>query len=553
MIVAIAEGLERPRCLAASYNGSVNTSLFELFKIGIGPSSSHTVGPMRAALRFVRELEAAGLVTKTAHVTVDLYGSLALTGLGHGTDRAVLLGLMGEAPDAVDPESVDAKIVEVRAQSWMLLGGRAGVAFHEADDLRFWRGQMYPEAGVVSHPNGMRFTALDDAGVKLAEEVFYSIGGGFIVSEAERVAAADGTAKSPRVVPYPFRSAEELLRVAGEHGLTIAELVLANECALLADAKVKIVRPEAEISQGLKPPINGSLMSGLKPGPISETEASRTEASRTEASPQLVEDRVRGSVMMLWRAMEACARRGMEVEGTLPGGLNVRRRAPRMARRLEASGPSATAATSVKQDPLAALDWVTMWAMAVNEENAAGGRVVTAPTNGAAGIIPAIAHYYLRFLCDGLSEAEKEAGLLRYFLTAAAIGILYKENASISGAEVGCQGEVGVACSMAAGGLVAAQNGTNDQVEHAAEIAMEHNLGMTCDPIGGLVQIPCIERNGMGAVKAINASRIAMHETEGHKLSLDQVIKTMYETGMDMQSRYKETSLAGLALNVIEC
>ena len=258
------------------------------------------------------------------------------------------------------------------------------------------------------------------------------------------------------------------------------------------------------------------------------------------------EDAVKAAVLALWKVMEACALRGMETEGILPGGLKVRRRAHRLAQRLlpEMQG---------KTDPLAALDWVTMWAMAVNEENAAGGRVVTAPTNGAAGVIPAIANYYLRFLCEGLSEAEKEAGLLRYFLTAAAIGILYKENASISGAEVGCQGEVGVACSMAAGGLVAAQNGSNDQVEHAAEIAMEHNLGMTCDPIGGLVQIPCIERNGMGAVKAINASRIAMHETEGHKLSLDQIIKTMYETGMDMQSRYKETSLAGLALNIIEC
>jgi L-serine dehydratase len=245
--------------------------------------------------------------------------------------------------------------------------------------------------------------------------------------------------------------------------------------------------------------------------------------------------------------MEACTARGMEIEGILPGGLKVRRRAPKLARRLTGDEPSG------KYDALAALDWVTMWAMAVNEENAAGGRVVTAPTNGAAGVIPAIAHYYLRFLCEGCSEEQREAGLLRYFLTAAAIGILYKENASISGAEVGCQGEVGVACSMAAGGLVAAQGGTNDQVEHAAEIAMEHNLGMTCDPIGGLVQIPCIERNGMGAVKAINASRIAMHETEGHKISLDQIIKTMFETGMDMQSRYKETSLAGLALNIIEC
>jgi len=490
----------------------VNTSLFELFKIGIGPSSSHTVGPMRAALRFVRELNAAGSLAKTARVTAELYGSLALTGIGHGTDRAVLLGLMGEAPDTVDPASVEAKIAEVRGTTRLKLGGSSEIPFHESDDLRFLKSQMYPEAGVVSHPNGVRFTAFDPAGAVLASEVFYSVGGGFIVSETERLADGTGGAASTRVVPYPFRSAEQLLRIAAEHELTIAELVLANECALLADPAVRIVRPAAEGEFG------GSL-----------------------------ENQVRASLLALWRAMEACTARGMEVEGILPGGLRVRRRAPRLARKLKEREPD------VKQDPLAALDWVTMWAMAVNEENAAGGRVVTAPTNGAAGVIPAIGHYYLRFLTEGLSEQEREAGLLRYFLTAAAIGILYKENASISGAEVGCQGEVGVACSMAAGGLVAAQGGSNDQVEHAAEIAMEHNLGMTCDPIGGLVQIPCIERNGMGAVKAINASRIAMHETEGHKLSLDQIIKTMYETGMDMQSRYKETSLAGLALNVIEC
>jgi L-serine dehydratase len=495
----------------------MNTSLFELFKIGVGPSSSHTVGPMRAALRFVRELEAAGLLAKAARVTADLYGSLALTGIGHGTDRAVLLGLMGEAPDTVDAATVDAKITAIRAEQRLKLGGHVDIAFQEAGDLQFHRNQMYPEAGVASHPNGMRFTAFDAVGAVLASEVFYSVGGGFIVSEAERLAEAEGGTVSTRVVPYPFRSAAELLRIADVHGLTIAELVLANECALLADERVKIVRPQAEV------------------------------AARSS------EDRVRGAVMMLWRAMEACAQRGMEVEGILPGGLKVRRRAPRLARRLSGDEPSGGEASSGGLDPLAALDWVTMWAMAVNEENAAGGRVVTAPTNGAAGVIPAIAHYYLRFLGQGLSDAEKEAGLLRYFLTAAAIGILYKENASISGAEVGCQGEVGVACSMAAGGLVAAQNGTNAQVEHAAEIAMEHNLGMTCDPIGGLVQIPCIERNGMGAVKAINASRIAMHETDEHKISLDQIIKTMYETGMDMQSRYKETSLAGLALNVIEC
>jgi L-serine dehydratase len=497
----------------------LNTSLFELFKIGIGPSSSHTVGPMRAALRFVRELEATGQIAHATRVTVDLYGSLALTGIGHGTDRAVLLGLMGEAPDTVDPATVEAKVEDVRKTSHLSLGGRRDIAFRltasgKTGDLRFRRAQMYPDPDAVSHPNGMRFTALDAEGAILAEAVYYSVGGGFIVSEAERIASASGSATSPRVVRYPFRSAGELLRIAAAKGLTIAELLLANECALLKDTKVKIARPRPA---GVAPLWNSN------------------------------EDQIRSSVLLLWRAMEACTRRGMEIEGILPGGLKVRRRAPRLAGRLGA------AADSPRPDPLAALDWVTMWAMAVNEENAAGGRVVTAPTNGAAGVIPAIANYYLKFLCEGKSEAEKEAGLLRYFLTAAAIGILYKENASISGAEVGCQGEVGVACSMAAGGLVAAQRGTNEQVEHAAEIAMEHNLGMTCDPIGGLVQIPCIERNGMGAVKAINASRIAMHETEGHKLSLDQVIKTMFETGMDMQSRYKETSLAGLALNIIEC
>jgi L-serine dehydratase len=473
---------------------------------------------MRAARRFVRELEAAGLLDKTTQARVDLYGSLALTGLGHGTDRAVLLGLTGEAPDTVDPVTIDAKIAEVRSTDWLMLGGRVGITFREEDDLVFRRDQMYLNPDVVSHPNGMRFRAFGDGSALLKEEVFYSIGGGFIVSEEERLAAKDGSGISPRVVPYPFRSAEQLLRVAEEHGLTIANLVLANECALLPDKRVKIARPAPEGAFGASP-----------------------------------EDQICASVLALWRAMEACTQRGMETEGVLPGGLEVRRRAPQLAKRLEGDEPSGRAATSREPDPLAALDWVTMWAMAVNEENAAGGRVVTAPTNGAAGVVPAIALYYLHFLCEGMVEEEKEPGLLRYFLAAAAIGILYKENASISGAEVGCQGEVGVACSMAAGGLVAAQGGTNAQVEHAAEVAMEHSLGMTCDPIGGLVQIPCIERNGMGAVKAINASRIAMHETEGHKLSLDQVIRTMYETGMDMQSRYKETSLAGLALNAIEC
>jgi L-serine dehydratase len=499
----------------------VNTSLFELFKIGIGPSSSHTVGPMRAALRFVRELEATGQLTQTAGVVVHLYGSLALTGIGHGTDRAVLLGLLGEAPDAVEPSQVESKLAEVRATRSLPLLGRHPVPFTEPTHLPFHRDQMYPDPSVVSHPNGMRFTAFDASGALLAEEVYYSVGGGFIVSEAER-AAPQST--SPRQVPYPFRSAEELLHLAASNNLSIADLLLANELALLADPSVTINRPT----------------------PLHSPNSNTPEAA------------IKASILALWQVMQDCTERGIATEGILPGGLNVRRRAHRLAERLNVYGST---------DPLAPIDWVTVWAMAVNEENAAGGRVVTAPTNGAAGVIPAIAHYYVRFVAGrvqgpglpdvNLSQAEiedqTEAGLIRYFLTAAAIGILYKENASISGAEVGCQGEVGVACSMAAGGLVAALGGTNAQVEHAAEIAMEHNLGMTCDPIGGLVQIPCIERNGMGAVKAINASRMAMHETEGHKLSLDQVIATMYQTGLDMQSRYKETSLAGLALNIIEC
>ena len=455
---------------------------------------------MRAALRFVRELEAAGALEKTARVTVELYGSLALTGMGHGTDRAVLLGLMGEAPDTVDPATVEAKIAEVRETSRLKLDGCVEIAFHEKDDLRFLKSQMYPDAGVVTHPNGVRFTAFDAAGTVVATDVFYSVGGGFILSAAEFANPA-GVAK--RSVPFEFKSAAELLQVAETNEKTIAEVVLANEVALLNEAG--IVRP------------------GLNAGLTCEAA-------------------VKAAVLALWRAMEACTERGMEIEGILPGGLKVRRRAPRLARRLTGDEPSG------KYDPLAALDWVTMWAMAVNEENAAGGRVVTAPTNGAAGVIPAVARYYRDFI-----PGADEEGILRYFLTSAAVGVLYKENASISGAEVGCQGEVGVACSMAAGGLAAALGGTNDEVEHAAEIGMEHNLGMTCDPIGGLVQIPCIERNAMGAVKAVQACRLAMNETEGHKVSLDQVIRTMYLTGLDMQSRYKETSLAGLALNVIEC
>jgi L-serine dehydratase len=483
----------------------VNTSLFELFKIGIGPSSSHTVGPMRAALRFSRQLESTGLLSRTTSVNVDLYGSLALTGIGHGTDRAILLGLLGEAPDAVDPALVESKINTIRSTGSLLLNGTKAIPFTEANSLNFRRNQMYPDPAVASHPNGMRFTAFDNTGTVLANEVFYSIGGGFIVSEAERTAES---LTNTRTVPYPFSNAADLLATAKQHNLTIANLLLANEVALLNDPTISINRPQPASSQ----------------------------------PNQSSEEKIRTSILALWQAMQQCTERGIATEGILPGGLNVRRRAHRLAERLNTIG---------SKDPLAPIDWVTVYAMAVNEENAAGGRVVTAPTNGAAGVIPAIANYYTHFI-EGTQE-EKQEGIIRYFLTAAAIGILYKENASISGAEVGCQGEVGVACSMAAGGLVAALNGTNAQVEHAAEIAMEHNLGMTCDPIGGLVQIPCIERNGMGAVKAINACRMAMHETGDHKLSLDQVIATMYQTGLDMQSRYKETSLAGLALNIIEC
>jgi L-serine dehydratase len=379
--------------------------------------------------------------------------------------------------------------------------GHHAIVFDEGRHLIFHRDQMYPVAGIASHPNGMRFSAFDRGGGLLLERLFFSIGGGFIVTEEERIAAQGPQSASDhpeKAVPYPFHSALELLEKAAAGNITIPQLMLANECALLEGGD---------------------------------------------------EQEVRRRILHLWNVMQECTKRGIEAEGILPGGLNVRRRAQKLAERLRAGDA---------KDPLSQLDWITVYAMAVNEENAAGGRVVTAPTNGAAGVIPAVAHYYLEFV-----EGADEDGILRYFLTAAAIGILYKENASISGAEVGCQGEVGVACSMAAGGLVAAINGPqqtsltaaeiNDRIEHAAEIGMEHHLGMTCDPIGGLVQVPCIERNAVGAIKAVNASRMAMNESEGHKVSLDQVIKTMYQTGLDMQARYKETSLAGLALNVIEC
>ena len=433
----------------------------------------------------------------------------------------MLLGLSGQAPDTIDPASIESTLATIRDAGRLNLNGAEVIPFDEGRDLLFHREQMFPPNAIIStsHPNGLRFTAFDQAGEPLAQSTFYSVGGGFILSAAELARNPQEKAVSPRKVPYPFASAEQLLRLAEDNRFTIAELILANECALL----------EADQNRPAALRIN-------RPGLF---------ANRETAPPA---KQINISILALWSAMQACTQRGMVTQGILPGGLNVRRRAPRLHERIRDLDQSGK-----PRDPLAPLDWVSLFAIAVNEENAAGGRVVTAPTNGAAGVIPAIAQYYVQFIAAEMSEADRQAGLLRFFLTAAAIGILYKENASISGAEVGCQGEVGVACSMAGGGLVAALGGTNAQVEHAAEIAMEHNLGMTCDPIGGLVQIPCIERNAMGAVKAVNACRMAMHETEGHKLSLDQVIETMYRTGMDMQSRYKETSLGGLALNIIEC
>ena len=442
---------------------------------------------MRASRAFVLALQDGGLLQETTAVQADLYGSLALTGKGHGTDRAVLLGLLGEEASIIDPDTIDGKLATIIQTGSLSLLGQHAIVFDPATQLVMHRETMLPPGARTQHPNGMRFTASDAQGATLLESTWFSIGGGFIVADGEDLDVQP--LLTTATLPFPFASAAELLQMAAAESKTIAEIVFINECSM--------------------------------------------------RSPE----QVRAGVLGIWAAMRACMERGMGMEGILPGGLNVRRRAARLATRLRER-----AASGKPVDPLAPLDWVTVYAMAVNEENAAGGRVVTAPTNGAAGVIPAVGRYYLDFI----AEADEE-GILRYLLTAAAIGVLYKENASISGAEVGCQGEVGAACSMAAGGLAAALGGTNDEVEHAAEIGMEHNLGMTCDPIGGLVQIPCIERNAMGAVKAVQACRIAQHEPGGHKVSLDQVIRTMYLTGLDMQSRYKETSLAGLALNVIEC
>jgi L-serine dehydratase len=472
----------------------VTTSLFDLYKIGVGPSSSHTMGPMRAACRFARELDRDGLLDRVTRVQTDLYGSLALTGMGHATDRAVLLGLAGNEPAAIDPAAIESTVAAIRASRRIALAAKRAIAFDETHDLLFHRDQMFPPGARTQHPNGIRFTAFGADGAIATQRTFFSIGGGFIVEDGE----AHQPPREPQApLPFPFHSAAELLEIARAHSLSIDRVMLANEC----------------------------------------------ERLRAPDPGESAEVRVTKGIEKIWQTMQACVERGMAAEGILPGGLQVRCRARRLAERLRARD-----AIGKQGDPLAPLDWLTVYAMAVNEENAAGGRVVTAPTNGAAGMVPAVALYYQRFVDGSSSE-----GMVRFFLASAAIGVLYKENASISGAEVGCQGEVGVACSMAAAGLTAALGGNDGQIEHAAEIAMEHNLGMTCDPIGGLVQIPCIERNAMGAAKAVQAARLSMNEPETHKVSLDQVIRTMYLTGLDMQSRYKETSLAGLALNVIEC
>ncbi|MFT3805813.1 L-serine ammonia-lyase [Arenimonas sp.] len=457
-------------------------STFDLFKIGIGPSSSHTVGPMRAAARFVsRWLEEKGELTRTARLRAEVFGSLALTGRGHGTDKAVLMGLEGHWPNQIDPDIIPAALERIRSEKKIRLLGKHEIAFDEKNDLIMNKRQKLP-----FHTNGMRFTAYDGEGREIATRDYYSVGGGFVVNQDE--AAEDRIVADTTDLAYPFHSGAELLALCEKTGLSIAQVMAENERAWR--------QPED----------------------------------------------VRSALREIWQAMQDCTARGIREKGTLPGGLHVARRAPALHHELS-SRPEAA-----MRDPLTVLDWVNLYALAVNEENAAGGRVVTAPTNGAAGIIPSVLHYYDRF-CPGADEQ----GVFDFLLTAAAIGILYKENASISGAEVGCQGEVGVACSMAAAGLTAALGGTPGQIENAAEIGMEHNLGLTCDPIGGLVQIPCIERNAMGAVKAINASRMALRGDGKHKVSLDKVIKTMRDTGRDMQDKYKETSRGGLAVNVIEC
>ena len=481
-------------------------SVFDLFKIGIGPSSSHTVGPMRAALLFVHRLAAEANLATTARLRCDLYGSLGATGKGHGSDGAVLLGLLGHAPDTVEVGEIPQLLAGVRSAGALLLDGGHRINFNEKTDLLFHRRETLP-----FHANGMRFSAFDAAGQLLTERCYYSVGGGFVVSDE---VAADGErqkriAPDTTVLAHPFHSGDELMALCNTLGLSIAQLMRRNE---------RHWRSDAQIDAGL---------------------------------------------LRIWQVMQDCVQRGCRTDGVLPGGFKVRRRAAALHRALTA--PTAAVMTADvttsdlttgaarpafggPDDPLQLLDWINLYALAVNEENAAGGRVVTAPTNGAAGIVPAVLHYYRRHL-----PGATDVGVVDFLLTAAAIGLLYKENASISGAEVGCQGEVGVACSMAAGALCAVLGGSMAQVENAAEIGMEHHLGLTCDPVGGLVQIPCIERNAIASVKAINAARMALHGDGSHHVSLDQVIKTMRETGADMLTKYKETARGGLAVNIVEC
>lgn len=454
-------------------------SVFDLFSVGIGPSSSHTVGPMRAARTFVGGLKADGLLSDVARVQAELFGSLGATGHGHGSGPAVLLGLSGESPETVDTDTVGPRVERIRAERRISILAAHEIDFDPDRDLTLHRRRSLPY-----HPNGMTFVAYDGAGAELRSRTYYSVGGGFVVDEA--AAGADRIKPDSTVVRYPFLTGAQLLEVTTRTGLSISEVMLANE---------RSWRSEADIRAGL---------------------------------------------LEIWRVMRECVERGCERDGVLPGGLKVRRRAAELRRGLEADAGT--------PDPLHAVDWVTLFALAVNEENAAGGRVVTAPTNGAAGIIPAVLHYYARFV-----PGASDDGVVRFLLTAGAIGVLFKENASISGAEVGCQGEVGSACSMAAAGLAEVLGGTPEQVENAAEIGMEHNLGLTCDPVGGLVQIPCIERNAVASIKAITAARLALRGDGVHKVSLDKVIKTMRETGADMKVKYKETARGGLAVNVIEC
>ena len=452
-------------------------SVFDLFKVGIGPSSSHTVGPMTAARMFAAGLRADGLLASVHAIRVILYGSLGLTGKGHGSDKAVLLGLEGELPATVDVDAIPRRLEAIAASGTLRLLGEHDIGFVVADDLEFNR-----KKSLSQHPNGMRFTACDKSGDVLTERVYYSVGGGFVADET-----GSGIKRDDTPVPYPFATGAELLEHTRATGLPISGVMLANEQALGRSA-----------------------------------------------------DSIRDGLADLWRVMRECVERGSQSDGILPGGLKVPRRAPRLYRQLTCEPHDG--------DPLKALDWVTLYALAVNEENAAGGRIVTAPTNGAAGIIPAVLHYYHRFVPGASAE-----GTSRFLLTAAAIGLLFKEGASISGAEVGCQGEVGSACSMAAGALTELLGGTPEQVENAAEVGIEHHLGLTCDPIGGLVQVPCIERNAVASMTAINAARIALRGDGRHFVSLDKAIKTMRATGLDMHDKYKETSRGGLAVNVIEC